>query len=106
MRILSLSVLIAVLAAPAAGQLLPPVGGLGPVGGGALRPLDPLLVPTAAPMLGGPMLGGPIGISGLVDAGKRLGTGILWHHRRDRGPSRRTRRDPRLAGDIDRRPER
>ena len=84
MRVLSLSVLIAVLAAPAAGQLLPPVGGLGPVGGGALRPLDPLLVPTAAPMLGGPMLGGPIGISGLVDAGSIPAARALADLRRER----------------------
>ena len=84
MRVLSLFVLIAVLAAPAAGQLLPPVGGLGPVGGGALRPLDPLLVPTAAPMLGGPMLGGPIGISGLVDAGAIPAARALADLRRER----------------------
>jgi hypothetical protein len=79
MRVLSLSVLIAVLAAPAAGQLLPPVGGPGPVGGGALRPLDPLLVPTAAPMLGG-----PIGISGLVDAGAIPAARALADLRRER----------------------
>ena len=81
MKLTVAALMLISLAAPAGAQLLPPV--VGQLPGQALRPLDPLLAPTAG-LTSPPMLGGPLGISGLTDAGAVPDTRSLLGLRRDR----------------------